>query len=236
MADKKVCKPQHPNSQIRKKAQAIYHILDELYGRPAWRTAQTPLDELMVTILSQNTNDRNRDVAFRNLKRAFPEWEQVRDASLAEVVEAIRSAGLANQKGERMQAILRQISQETGGLDLTFLRTLDPTEARQWLLRFKGIGPKTASIVMQFGLQQPAFPVDTHIYRVSGRLGLRPSKMNVEKTHVWMEELFYPDQYGPAHLNLIRLGREICHARHPDCRNCPLKRKCLYYQQDSPKK
>lgn len=191
----------------------------------------TPLDELMSTILSQNTNDRNRDRAFHNLKRNFPEWEQVRDAELSEVIESIRSAGLANQKGARMQAILRQISEENGSLDLDFLSNLEAGEARDWLMRFKGVGLKTASIVMQFALNHPAFPVDTHIYRVSGRLGIRPPKMSVEKTHAWMEELFALEQYGPAHLNLIRLGREICHARHPECGICPLNKKCNYYQE-----
>jgi endonuclease-3 len=189
------------------------------------------MDELMSTILSQNTNDRNRDSAFHNLKKIFPTWEQARDAPLQEVIDAIRSAGLANQKGARMQAILQQVSQETGGLDLAFLADMEPSEVRHWLLQFKGVGPKTASIVMQFSLQHPAFPVDTHIYRVSGRLGLRSPTLSVEKSHSWMEELFMPEQFGPAHLNLIRLGREICHARNQDCPNCPLKRNCLYYRQ-----
>ena len=114
---------------------------------------------------------------------------------------------------------------------LLFLLKREPSEVRHWLLQFKGVGPKTASIVMQFSLRQPAFPVDTHIYRVSGRLGLRPSKLSVEKTHLWMEELFLAEQYGPAHLNIIRLGREICHARNPDCLHCPLKRNCFFYRQ-----
>jgi endonuclease-3 len=221
----------HPTRLLKKRAQAIYRILFELYGQATWQVPATPLDELMSTILSQNTNDRNRDKAFHKLKEIFPSWEQVRDAPLEKVVDAIHSAGLANQKGARMQTILKQVTQETGGLDLTFLAKLKPVEARQWLLKFKGVGPKTASIVMQFSLQHPAFPVDTHIYRVTGRLGLRPAKLSVEKTHLWMEELFNQEQYGPGHLNLIRHGRKVCHSRNPDCPKCPLKRNCPYYRQ-----
>ncbi len=212
------------------KAQTIHQLLVRFYGQPAWHNPLTPLEELMSTILSQNTNDQNRDNAFKNLKKIFPSWEQVRDARQAEVVNAIRSAGLANQKGARMQSILQQITAERGNLDLAFLADLPGEEARQWLLRFKGVGPKTASIVMQFSLNHPAFPVDTHIYRVAGRLGLRPQKMNVEKTHVLMEKLFHPDQYGTAHLNIIRLGREICQARKPLCPKCPLQKECLYFR------
>jgi len=188
------------------------------------------LDELVSTILSQNTNDVNRDVAFNRLKEKFPDWEAVRDAPVEEVIEAVRPAGLANQKAPRMQAILRQISAERGCLDLEFLGSLERDQAHVWLSRFKGVGPKTAAIVLQFALGIPAFPVDTHVYRVSGRLGLRPEKMNVEETHTWLESVFAPDQYGPGHMNLIRLGREICHARKPECERCPLNGLCDYYQ------
>lgn len=219
----------HPNKLQKKRAQEIFRKLEKAYGQPVWKTPVTPLDELMLTILSQNTNDRNRDLAFQNLKRSFPEWGQVKDAPLNDVVSSIRSAGLGNQKGARMQAILRQISEENGSLDIAFLSNMDADRARQWLMRFKGVGPKTASIVMQFALHHPAFPVDTHIFRISRRLGLRPEKLSAEKTHAWMEELFKPEQYGSAHLNLIRLGREICHARKPACGICPLQEKCPYF-------
>jgi endonuclease-3 len=219
----------HPDKSQIKKAQKVYQILFRFYGQPTWRNPLTPLDELMSTILSQNTNDRNRDAAFLNLKNIFPFWEQVRDAPQEEVINAIRSAGLANQKGTRMQSILQQITLERGNLDLAFLAEQPAEKARQWLLRFKGVGPKTASIVLQFSLNHSAFPVDTHIYRVSGRLGLRPLKMNVEKTHELMEQLINPNQYSTAHLNIIRLGREICIARKPKCLDCPLQKKCSFY-------
>jgi len=218
-----------PSPELIQKASAVHQRLLSFYGRPVWGTPTAPLDELVSTILSQNTNDRNRDVAYTHLRARFPTWEQVRDAPPAEVVEAIRPAGLANQKGPRIQGVLRQITQERGGLDLDFLRSLTAEEARAWLVRFKGVGPKTAAIVLQFSLNTPAFPVDTHIYRVTGRLGLRPAKMTVEQAHVHLARLFPPQDYGPAHLNIIRLGREICHARRPECPICPLKDSCDYY-------
>ena len=221
--------PQLPSKALIRKAQKVYQLLSITYGTPTWRKPLTALDELISTILSQNTNDRNRDAAFVQLQRAFPTWEQVRDAPLAAVIAAIHSAGLANQKGARMQAILQQITRERGSLDLDFLADLSAEEARQWLLQFKGVGFKTASIVLQFALDHPAFPVDTHIYRVTGRLGLRPSQMSVEQTHAWMEQLFTPDQYGVGHLNFIRLGREICQARKPLCPQCPLNKLCDFY-------
>lgn len=216
---------------VQAKALAVHRRLMEFYGPTEWRQPLPALDELISTILSQNTNDRNRDAAFNNLRVKFPTWEAVRDARPEEVIEAIRTAGLANQKGPRIQAVLRQISQETGGLNLDFLKDLSIDDARAWLTRFKGVGPKTAAIVLVFSLGMPAFPVDTHIYRVSGRIGLRPPKMNVEKTHEILAKLFPAEEYGPAHLNLIRLGRELCHPRKPECPICPVNPWCDYYHQ-----
>jgi endonuclease-3 len=207
----------------------VYRRLIEFYGYPDWRNPMPPLDELVSTILSQNTNDANRDRAYQSLRRRFPTWEAVRDADPQAVIEAIRPAGLANQKGPRIQAVLREITAERGRLNLDFLADLPVEEASQWLMKFKGVGPKTAAIVLQFSLQKPAFPVDTHIYRVTGRLGLRPSRMTVEQAHIHLAQLFPPETYYAAHLNLIRLGREICQARHPNCPACPLKEVCAYY-------
>ncbi|BCY17745.1 MAG: endonuclease III [Chloroflexi bacterium] len=212
--------------ELTARAQTIYHRLLQTFGFPEWRKALSPVDELVSTILSQNTNDRNRDVAFDRLKAAFPTWEDVRDADPDDVIESIRPAGLANQKGPRIQTVLKEISAERGNLDLSFLLDMTVDEARSWLLHFNGVGPKTAAIVLQFSLDKPDFPVDTHIYRVSGRLGLRPETMTVEQAHPHLASLFDPSTYGPAHLNLIRLGREICHARRPNCDNCPLNDIC----------
>jgi len=216
--------------ELIQKARQVAQRLEAFYGRPDWRHPLQPLDELVSTILSQNTNDHNRDLAFRSLRTRFPTWEAVRDAETTQVIDAIRIAGLANQKGPRLQQVLRQITAERGSLDLLFLRDLPPEEVRSWLVRFKGVGPKTASIVMQFSLGMSAFPVDTHIYRVSGRLGLRPLKMSVEQAHLQLASLFSPDTYGPVHLNLIRLGREICQARRPNCPACPLNDICDFYK------
>ena len=163
------------------------------------------------------------------LRARFPTWEEVRDADPQAVIDTIRTAGLANQKGPRIQAVLRDITAEVGSLDLDFLRELSTEEAFSWLLKFKGVGPKTASIVLQFSLDKPAFPVDTHIYRVTGRIGLRPPDMNADQAHNHLARLFPPETYYAAHLNLIRLGREICQARKPLCPTCPVKHLCDYY-------
>jgi endonuclease-3 len=225
---------------LREKALAVYQRLLGYYGYPEWRNPLPPIDELVSTILSQNTNDANRDRAFTSLVTRFPEWEAVRDADPAAVIAAIRPAGLANQKGPRIQKVLREISAQRGSLSLDFLHEMDVEAARRWLTQFKGVGPKTAAIVLQFSLNMPAFPVDTHIYRVSGRLGLRPEKMTVEQAHEHLAACFPTETYYAAHLNLIRLGRQICQARRPKCPECPLKDLCDYYQnevlvnQDSP--
>jgi len=206
----------------------IHQRLLDHYGVPEWRLPLPPLDELISTILSQNTNDINRDRAFNSLKQKFPVWEEVENADPALVIDAIKIAGLANQKGPRIQQVLAQIHQERGKLDLEFLRNMSRDQARLWLLQFKGVGPKTAAIVLQFSLDKPAFPVDTHIYRVSGRLGLRPEKIAVEAAHEYLEKAFPPESYYAVHLNIIRLGREICHPSKPECGVCPFLDLCQF--------
>lgn len=215
------------NALVQRACQIHARLLD-FYGEPTWRNPLPPLDELVSTILSQNTNDVNRDRAFAALRQRFPSWEAVRDAEESAVIEAIRPAGLAKQKGPRIQRLLRAITAERGALDLTFLADLPIEEARAWLMKFDGVGPKTAAIVLLFSLGKPAFPVDTHIYRVSGRLGLRPARLPVEATHRHLEALFPTVAYSAVHLNLIRLGREICTARRADCPRCPLRDLCDY--------
>jgi endonuclease-3 len=217
-----------PAAEHVTRAQAVYQRLLACYGEPEWRPALPPLDELVSTILSQSTTDTSRDRAFAALRARFPTWEAVRDAPAAEVIAAIQPAGLSQQKGPRIQAALQAITAERGALDLGFLADLPVAEGRAWLTRFHGVGPKTAAIVLLFALGKPAFPVDTHVYRVSGRLGLRPAKMSADAAHPYLEAVFPPPSYYAAHLNLIRLGREVCHARQPNCAACPLRAICPY--------
>lgn len=213
---------------LAQKALKVHNKLIEFYGEPTWRNPLPPVDELVSTILSQNTNDVNRDRAFESMRARFTTWEQVRDADSVDVIEAVRVAGLANQKGPRIQQVLRDITAERGSLDLAFLADMPLEEARAWLTKFKGVGPKTAAIVLCFSLGRPAFPVDTHVYRVTGRIGLRPAKLTVEQAHPFLENLFPPETYYAAHLNIIRLGREICAARKPNCPVCPVYELCEY--------
>jgi endonuclease III len=216
---------------LAERAWAVHTRLLEYYNVPIWHNPLPPVAELVSTILSQNTNDTNRDRAYNSLRKRLPTWEMVRDAEPSQVIDAIREAGLANLKGPRIQAALREITTQRGSLDLDFLKDLPVTEARVWLTQFKGVGLKTSAIVLLFSLGMPAFPVDTHIYRVTGRIGLRPSKMSVEQAHQHLEALFPTQAYYAAHLNLIRLGREICRARQPLCPLCPLQNLCNYYAE-----
>ena len=210
------------------KAGIVYQRLIDHWGVPDWNTLPA-IDELVNTIISQNTNDRNRDVAFAKLKDRYPDWDAVRDAPTEDVIECIRNAGLANQKAPRIQKVLKAISAAAPDYDLSFLKKMTPDEARDWLTSFEGVGLKTASIVMVFSLGMPAFPVDTHIYRVSGRLGLRPQNMDVDHVHMLMLDLFPPEVYGPAHISLILLGRRLCDARKPKCGECFLSDICDHY-------
>ena len=215
-------------THLEKLARQVHQRLLDFYGQPVWQNPLAPVDELVSTILSQNTNDTNRDRAFESLVGNFPTWEVVRDARPSSVVAAIRLAGLSNQKGPRIQQVLKDITVERGSLDLGFLKDLPLEEARAWLMKHKGVGPKTAAIALLFSLGRPAFPVDTHIFRVTGRIGLLPEKMTVVQAHPHLEKLFPPDAYYAAHLNIIRLGREICSARKPACPRCPLRTLCKY--------
>lgn len=217
--------------QIQEHRERLVQVQERLrhrFGTPTWHVKLPAVDELVCTILSQNTNDINRDKAFQALKERYPDWEAVRDADPAELQSVIRIAGLANQKGPNIQAALRDITEERGKIDLDWLKEKDPEEARKWLVKLRGVGPKTAAIVMVFALGMPAFPVDTHIYRVTGRIGLRPRNLDISKTHAYMEEIADPEDFGSLHLNLINLGREICQARKPKCPICPIIDLCQY--------
>ncbi len=208
----------------------VHRALIRLYGEPKRRAHRDALSQLIITILSQSNTDVNTARAFENLRDRFPRWEQVRDAPRRDVVRAIRSAGLATTKAPRIQAILRQLTRERGELSLDFLRRRSVREARDYLLRLKGVGPKTAAIVLLFTFGMPAFPVDTHIYRVTQRLGWIGGRDSREKAHEILEKLVPPKIFYPFHLNLIEHGRAVCKAGKPRCEVCPLRRGCEYYQ------
>ncbi len=214
----------------REKTREVHRRLLQTYGEPTWRPHHDPISELVSTILSQNTNDANRDVAFNRLRARLPTWEQVRDADVDEVIEAIRPAGLANQKGPRIQNALRIITDERGELTLGFLADWPTDEAKAWLTAIKGVGPKTAAIVLLFSLGQPAFPVDTHIHRVSKRVGLIGPRVSREKAHDELEALVDPEDYYAFHLNVISHGRRVCASRKPRCEDCSLQDLCDYYE------
>lgn len=218
----------------RQRLAAVEQRLRGYFGTPTWHLALPAVDELICTILSQNTNDINRDKAFSALKERYPNWEAVRDADPKELQHVIRIAGLANQKGPNIQAALQDITRERGEIDLDWLKGKSPDQARGWLVNLRGVGPKTAAIVMVFALGIPAFPVDTHVYRVTGRIGLRPKGLDVLKTHVYMEQIAAPEVFGSLHLNLIDLGREICQARKPKCGICPVCDLCQFEEKNLP--
>lgn len=211
------------------KIRLIRQALIDAYGEPVWRDPMPPVAELVNTILSQNTNDLNRDAAYAALCQTYPNWEAVMNADTAELIDVIRIAGLANQKGPRLQNALKRIADQTGGeISLQFLKAMPLSEARNWLINIKGVGPKTAAIVLLFSLGLPAFPVDTHVYRVTGRIGIRPPDLNVEKAHIYLEEHIPEAYYYDLHLNLIRLGREVCGARNWHCYRCPVESLCAF--------
>jgi len=212
----------------RERLRLVNERLNLAFGFPEWRNPLPAVDELVSTFLSQNTNDVNRDKAFAAICERYADWDEVCEADPDEFMQVIRVAGLANQKGPNIQAALRRIREERGEINLEWLRELPVEEAREWLLSFKGVGRKTAAIVLLFSLGMPAFPVDTHIYRVSGRIGIRPQAIDVDTAHQYLEAAADPAEYYAMHLNLIRLGREICQARKPACGRCPLVEICQY--------
>ncbi|HKV44916.1 MAG TPA: endonuclease III [bacterium] len=214
---------------LRRKTARIDRILQAHYGRPKRRSQRDPVSTLVHTILSQNTSDVNSRRAFERLRARFPSWEILRDAPVAAVIEAIRIAGLSRLKAPRIQSVLRRITVERGRLSLGFLRRWPADRAKAWLQGLHGVGPKTAAIVLVFGLGRPAFAVDTHVYRVARRVGLIPDDLSVAAAHDWLEALVPPGRYGPLHLLLVRHGRETCRARRPRCGVCPVRRVCDFY-------
>lgn len=214
-------------------AMEVHERLLAHYGEPQQKPQRPPLDELVLTILSQNTNDSNSGRAWETLRSRFPNWKAVYEADVEEVAEAIRVGGLANTKAPRIQGILDHLREERGELDMSFLHDMSVDEAREYLLDLPGVGQKTAACVLLFSLHKPAMPVDTHVHRVSLRLELVPVKTSAEKAHQALEALLPAEIYYPFHLNMIRHGRTLCTARDPQCDACPLSDICPYAQKRS---
>jgi endonuclease III len=206
-----------------RRVRAIRERLAEVYGRPGHSPHRRPLDELILTVLSQSTNDRNRDVAYARLRERFGSWHAVRDAPLDEVEEAIRPGGISKVKSRRIQAILRALPPD---LDLAWLADAPVGEARDHLCALPGVGRKTAACVLLFSFGARDVPVDTHVSRVATRLGLLRAGAPFEEQHDEMLAITPPGAELELHMNLLRHGRRTCHARTPDCPACALRRMC----------
>jgi endonuclease III len=209
-----------------RRVRAITRRLERRFGDLVPPRASDPLEELILTVLSQHTSDVNAERAFTSLRAVFPSWEGVVAAPAAAVADAIRSGGLANTKAPRIQAILRDVHDREGSYDLSRLRDLTDTEARAYLTSLPGIGPKTAAVVLSFSLGRDAIPVDTHVLRVARRLGLVPANASAERADRLLHDLVPEGLRTRLHVGLIRLGREICKAPTPRCAVCPLKDLC----------
>lgn len=209
----------------------IMDILKENYGVPERRDRGDPVESLIQVILSQNTNDRNRDRAYSRLKERFGGPEEIMEADVEEIADAISVAGLHNTKAERIKECLEAIEDERGELNLDFLDEMELEEARNWLRDLPGIGPKSAAVVLNFSFDRPALPVDTHVFRVSKRLGLIPEDTTREKAHRILEAKVPDERMHEFHINLIKHGREICVAPVPRCSKCFLTEVCDYYKK-----
>ena len=212
-------------------AEWVVKQLDKEYGELAWRSHGEPLDALMQTILSQATSDVNSGRAFDSLRRAFPGgWDEVRLAEVRDIADVIRCGGLADAKAPRLRAVLQEIHERVGSTSLEFLKTTPTDEAKTFLNSFHGVGPKTTACVLMFSLGRPVLPVDTHVFRVSHRLGLIDEKLGEAKAHNALQSQLKDSDVYSYHVHLIRHGRRVCVAQQPRCEECVLGSKCAYRQ------
>ncbi|MBU0493294.1 MAG: endonuclease III [Chloroflexi bacterium] len=210
------------------KLAAIQQALTAAYGPRPHRPRLDAVSELVLTILSQNTSDVNRDRAYDRLMAAFDSWDAIASAPAKAIAEAIRPGGLSQIKAPRIQHALRTIHVARGAYDLDFLADRPLDEAKAWLTNLDGVGPKTAACVLLFSLGRPAMPVDTHVHRVSGRLGLAPRRASPPRVQEILEAALPAEAIYPVHLQLIAHGRAICKAQRPRCDDCPLAAWCDY--------
>ncbi len=221
--------------RLRAKLVRVEEKLDEAYGVRVWRADAHSTDlvgALVATVLSQNTSDLNSGRAYASLKKAFPGgWDDVRTASVTAVADAIRSGGMANMKAPRIQAILQDIYDSIGQTSLDHIREWDDVKTLVYLRGFHGVGAKTAACILMFNLGRPVLAVDTHVHRVSKRLGLIPAKASADAAHDLLPELLGEGQAYSVHVHFIEHGRRICHSQRPECGICPLQADCDFYQQ-----
>ena len=217
--------------ELAERSRIVRHSVQHLeaaYGIPRNDCADDPLDELIGTILSQSTTNTNSQRAFQSLKQRFPDWETARRARASAIATAIKSGGLANVKSVVIKNLLNEIKARCGSLNLSFLHTLAVSEAREFLLSLKGVGPKTVGCVLLFACKLPVFPMDTHILRITRRMGLIPEKCSDAQAHALMEPLIPAGKHFSFHINLIHHGRRICHPHRPRCESCCLVEFCVY--------
>jgi endonuclease-3 len=210
----------------RRLVRTINRRLTKAFGPLEPPRREDPLDELILTVLSQHTSDVNSLRAFEALRARFPAWNAVVLARDRAVADAIRVGGLANVKAPRIKSILREIREREGGFDLSWMSDAPDAEVRDYLRSLPGVGPKTAAVVLAFSLGRDVLPVDTHVHRVAGRLGLVPAKASAERANDLLDELVPAGLRIELHVGLIRLGREICKAPRPRCATCPLADLC----------
>jgi endonuclease-3 len=216
--------------QAKTNLRKISALLETEYGIPKKERKADLLDVLVQTILSQNTNDQNRDRAYLRLKSKFPRWGDVLNGKRRVIVQALRPGGLARQKARRIVDILQWLRKREGKVSLAFLKRMGEEEIKETLGGLKGIGPKTIHCLLLFGLGREAFPVDTHILRVGKRLGFIPEGMDAETAHPWMVPLVPKGKALSLHINLIRHGRSVCKPKNPRCTECVLNKECLYFE------
>jgi endonuclease-3 len=221
-----------PADHLKTRARAVYDRLAEAYGIRPWKPRRGALRELISTILSHRTTSANEWAAMDRLWQTFGSWEAIRDASVAGIEKAIHGVNWPERKAPHIKHVLQLISERRGGsFDLDFLKDLPPDEGMTWLLALPGVGVKTASLVLLFNFHKPVLPVDTHVHRVSQRIGLISAKTTPERAHDTLPQLLPrdPDVYWNFHLNMIRHGREVCVWGRPRCERCVLTDLCDYY-------